>query len=230
MRAGYGMDYSYLIFVLPALIFTLWAQIHVKTTFSKYAKIASERNLSGADAARMVLSANGLGTVPIERVSGELTDHYDPRANVIRLSNSTYDARSAAAVGVAAHEAGHAAQYASGYLPIRVRAAIIPATNIGSRLAFPLVLFGIMLSFQPLVLIGVAFFGLAVLFQLLTLPVELDASRRALACLRDSGLSDEATKAAKKVLTAAALTYVAALAVAIGNFLRLLAMANRRRR
>ena len=232
MRTGYygGVDLTYLILVLPALLFTLWAQLHVKTTFSKYAKVASERNMTGADAARMVLNANGLGTVPIERVTGELTDHYDPRANVIRLSNSTYDARSAAAVGVAAHEAGHAAQYAAGYLPIRIRASIIPVTNIGSRLAFPLVLLGFMLSFQPLVTIGVAFFGLAVLFQLLTLPVELDASRRALACLEDSGLSQDAVKAAKKVLTAAALTYVAALAAAVANFLRLLAMANRRRR
>ena len=232
MRTGYygGVDLTSVILVLPALLFTLWAQLHVKSTFKKYAQVASERNMSGADAARMVLNANGLGTVPIERVTGELTDHYDPKANVIRLSNSTYDARTAAAVGVAAHEAGHAAQYAAGYLPIRIRASIIPATNIGSRLAFPLVFLGFVLSFQPLVLIGVAFFALAVLFQLLTLPVELDASRRALACLTDSGLSEESVKAAKKVLTAAALTYVAALAVAVANFLRLLAMANRRRR
>jgi hypothetical protein len=225
-----GVDLSYLVYVIPPLIFALWAQYRVKSVFAKYSKVPSERNMTGADAARMVLNANGLGTVPIERVNGELTDHFDPKANVIRLSNSTYDAHTAAAVGVAAHEAGHAAQYASGYLPIRIRASIIPVTNIGSNLAFPLVLIGLLLSFQPLIYVGVAFFGLAVLFQLVTLPVELNASRRALDCLSSSGLSEESVKAAKQVLTAAALTYVAALATAIGNFLRLLSIANRGRR
>jgi len=227
---GYGVDLSYLIYVIPPLIFALWAQFRVKSAFAKYSKVPSERGMSGADAARMVLNANGLGTVHIERITGELTDHYDPKANVIRLSQSTYDARTAAAVGVAAHEAGHAAQYAAQYFPIRIRAAIIPMTRIGSNLAFPLVMLGFLLSFQPLVYIGIAFFGLAVLFQLVTLPVELDASRRALVCLRDAGLSDESVTAAKKVLTAAALTYVAALASAIGNFLRLLSIANRGKR
>lgn len=225
-----GVDLSYLVFVIPPLIFALWAQYRVKSVFAKYSKVPSERNMTGSDAARMVLNANGLGTVRIERVNGELTDHYDPKANVIRLSNSTCDAQTAAAVGVAAHEAGHAAQYAAGYLPIRIRASIIPVTNIGSNLAFPLVLIGLLLSFQPLIYVGVAFFGLAVLFQLVTLPVELNASRRALDCLSASGLSDESVKAAKQVLTAAALTYVAALATAIGNFLRLLSIANRGKR
>ncbi|MCR4904726.1 MAG: zinc metallopeptidase [Clostridiales bacterium] len=225
-----GVDLSYLVFVIPPLIFALWAQFRVKSAFSKYSKVPSDRGMTGADAARMVLNANGIGDVRIERVNGELTDHYDPKANVIRLSNSTYDARTAAAVGVAAHEAGHAAQYASQYLPIKIRASILPVTNIGSNLAFPIVLIGLLFSFQPLLYIGVAFFGLAVIFQLVTLPVEFNASRRALECLSASGLSEESVKAAKKVLTAAALTYVAALATAIGNFLRLLSIANRGRR
>ncbi len=225
-----GVDLSYFVYVIPPLLFALWAQFHVKSVFAKYSKVPSERNMTGADAARMVLNANGLGTVRIERVSGELTDHYDPKANVIRLSDSTCDARTAAAVGVAAHEAGHAAQYEAQYLPIRIRAAIIPVTNIGSNLAFPIVMLGLLFSLQPLVYVGAMFFGLAVLFQLVTLPVELNASRRALAALSSSGLSEEAVKAAKKVLTAAALTYVAALTAAIGNFLRLLSLANRGRR
>ena len=225
------IDYSYLVYVLPALIFALWAQFHVKSTFAKYSKIASENGMTGADAARMVLNANGIGTqVAVERIAGDLTDHYDPKADVIRLSNSVYDARTAAAVGVAAHEAGHAVQYANDYMPIHLRAAVIPVTRIGSNLAFPLVILGIALSVQFLVNLGVIFFGFAVLFQLLTLPVELDASRRALENLKASGLSGEAVGAAKKVLTAAALTYVAALAVAIGNFLRLLTIANRSNR
>ena len=225
------IDYSYIVYVLPAMIFALWAQYHVKSTFSKYSKIASENGMTGADAARLVLNANGLGSqVTIERVAGDLTDHYDPKANVIRLSNSVYDARTEAAVGVAAHEAGHAVQYANDYMPIHLRSAIIPVTRIGSNLAFPLVILGILFSIQFLVNVGVIFFGFSVLFQLLTLPVELDASRRALENLKASGLSEESTGAVKKVLGAAALTYVAALAVAIGNFLRLLSIANRSNR
>ena len=225
------IDYSYIVYVLPAMIFALWAQYHVKSTFSKYSKIASENGMTGADAARLVLNANGLGSqVAVERVAGDLTDHYDPKANVIRLSNSVYDARTEAAVGVAAHEAGHAVQYANDYMPIHLRSAIIPVTRIGSNLAFPLVILGILFSIQFLVKIGVIFFGFSVLFQLITLPVELDASRRALENLKASGLSEESTGAVKKVLGAAALTYVAALAVAIGNFLRLLSIANRSNR
>ena len=220
----------YIIFVLPAVLFALFAQIHVSTTFKKFSKVASERGMTGADGARLVLGTCGLnGQVPIERVTGELTDHYDPKANVIRLSAGVYDARSAAAVGVAAHEAGHAAQYAGNYAPIRLRAAIIPVTKVGSYLSFPLICLGIFLSFEPLIKIGIVLFAFAVLFQLLTLPVELNASRRAVGALTSAGLSEEAVKAAKKVLVAAALTYVAALAVSIGNLIRLLLLANRRR-
>ena len=239
MRTGYygGVDLTYVILVLPALLFTLWAQLHVKSTFKKYAKVASERNMSGADAARMVLNANGLGTVPIERVTGELTDHYDPKANVIRLSNSTYDARTAAAVGVAAHEAGHAAQYAAGYLPIRIRASIIPATNIGAKLSIPLLMAGLVLSgfsqvFLYLAYAGVLLYTLCAVFQIVTLPTEFDASRRALSSIERMGLlaDGEELQGARKVLRAAALTYVAALATTLVQLLRFLILINDRKR
>lgn len=230
MRYGYGIDYSYLIFVLPALLFTLWAQIRVKTTFAKYQKIASDRNMTGAEAARLVLDQNGVSGVTVTRTGGQLTDHYDPRENVIRLSESVYDARTAAAVGVAAHEAGHAVQYAVGYAPIHVRSAVIPATKIGTYAAWPLFLLGMVMSVGALQLAGIILFSACVLFQLLTLPVEINASRRAVKALENAGLSDEGLKAAKSVLTAAALTYVAALASALANLLRLLSIYNGGRR
>ena len=230
MPIYYGFDYSYLIYVMPALLFALWAQANVKSTFSKYSKVPSAKGMTGYDAARLILDANGLSHVRVEAVAGDLTDHYDPRANVIRLSETVFGVSTAAAVGVAAHEAGHAVQYAVGYYPIRIRTAIIPVTRLGSTLAFPLVLLGLLFSFPSIAMIGVILFGAAVLFQLVTLPVEFNASRRAVAALADSGMGDENVQAAKKVLTAAALTYVAALATAIGNFLRLLSIANRSRR
>lgn len=226
----YGFDWTYVVYVLPALIFSLWASYNVKSTFAKYTKVASDRGMTGYDAARLILDANGLGHVQIGRISGDLTDHYDPKANIIRLSDTVYDVRSAAAVGVAAHEAGHAVQYAVGYSPMKLRAAIIPLTNLGSTIAWPLTLLGVMLSFEFLATIGVFLFGAVVVFQLVTLPVEFNASRRALQALEASGMSEDGLGAAKKVLTAAALTYVAALAAALGNFLRLLSIANRSRR
>lgn len=225
----YGFDWSYIVYVLPALILAMWAQHNVNSTFKKYSRVPSV--MTGADAARLVLQGYGIGNVGIGRVKGQLTDHYDPRSNSISLSETVYDVRTAAAVGVAAHEAGHAAQYAENYGPIKLRAAILPVTNIGSNLAMPLVLLGIVLSFESLAYLGVICFGLSVVFQLITLPVEFDASRRAVKVLAESGyLSDEGLSAAKQVLTAAALTYVAALAVAVGNFLRLLTLVNRSRR
>lgn len=225
----YGFDWSYIVYVLPALILAMWAQHNVSSTFKKYSRVPS--TLTGADAARLVLQGYGLGDVGIGRINGQLTDHYDPRSNTISLSDAVHDVRTAAAVGVAAHEAGHAAQYAENYGPIKLRAAIVPITNIGSNLAMPLILLGLVLSFEPLAYLGVICFGAAVVFQLVTLPVEFDASRRAVQALTDSGyMTDEGLSAAKKVLTAAALTYVAALAVAIGNFLRLLTIVNRSRR
>ena len=223
----YGIDYSYIVFVLPALIFALWAQFNVKTTFAKYSRVRSDRGMTGYDAARLILDRNGLSYVRIEQVAGDLTDHYDPKANVIRLSQSVYGAQTAAAVGVAAHEAGHAVQYAQNYFPVKVRSAIIPVTNLASTAAFPIFLLGIVFSFSTLAYIGVILFGTSVVFQLVTLPVEFNASSRAVKALADSGMSEDGVKAARKVLTAAALTYVAALASAIGNFLRLLSIAKR---
>ena len=186
--------------------------------------------MTGYDAARLILDANGLSHVQIGRIAGDMTDHFDPKANIIRLSDTVYDVRSAAAVGVAAHEAGHAVQYAVGYSPMKIRAAIIPLTNLGATISWPLVLLGVMLSFETLATVGVFLFGAVVVFQLVTLPVEFNASRRAVEALKSSGMSAEGLGAAKKVLTAAALTYVAALATALGNFLRLLSIANRSRR
>lgn len=226
----YGFDWSYLVYVLPALIFSLWASYNVKSTFAKYTKVASDRGMTGYDAARLILDANGLSHVQIGRISGDLTDHFDPKSNIIRLSDTVHDVRSAAAVGVAAHEAGHAVQYAVGYSPMKLRASIIPLTNIGSTIAWPLVLLGVALSFEFLATIGVFLFGAVVVFQLVTLPVEFNASRRAMQALEGSGMSKDGLSAAKKVLTAAALTYVAALATALGNFLRLLSIANRSKR
>ena len=221
----YGtVDYSYLIFVLPALLFTLWAQFRVKTTFAKHQKTPSDRNMTGADAARLVLEQNGVTGVTVTRIAGQLTDHFDPKENVIRLSESVYDAHTAAAVGVAAHEAGHAVQYAVGYSPIRIRQAVIPATKIGTYAAWPLFIVGMIFSARPLQLAGILLFSACVLFQLLTLPVEINASSRAVKSLEQAGLSDEGLKAAKSVLTAAALTYVAALASAIANLLRLISL------
>ena len=228
----YGIDATYIFLVLPAVIFALWAQFNVKSTFSKYSKIASRSSMTGFDSARRILDANGLGDVRIAHVSGDLTDHYNPTDNTIYLSDSVYGSNSAAAIGVAAHEAGHAVQHATGYTPIKIRSAIIPITNIGSNLAMPLIILGIVLSFPTLAYIGVAAFGLSTLFQLVTLPVEFDASGRALKALEGSLDSDDLASA-RKVLRAAALTYVAALAVSLVNLLRLLIIVagnDRRRR
>lgn len=228
----YGIDATYIFLVLPAVIFALWAQFNVKSTFSKYSKIASRSGMTGFDSARRILDANGLGDVRIAHVSGDLTDHYNPTDNTIYLSDSVYGSDSAAAIGVAAHEAGHAVQHATGYTPIKIRSAIIPITNIGSNLAMPLIILGIVLSFPTLAYIGVAAFGLSTLFQLVTLPVEFDASGRALKALEGS-LDGDDLASARKVLRAAALTYVAALAVSLVNLLRLLIIVagnDRRRR
>ena len=222
-------DSTYLI-VLPALLFSLWAQFMVKSTFNKYSRVPSEGGMTGYDAARRILDDNGLRHIQVVPVSGELTDHYDPKADVIRLSESVYGVSSAAAVGVAAHEAGHAVQHATGYGPIKLRMAIIPVANLGSNLAMPLFFIGLITSITSLCYAGIIFFSAAVLFQLVTLPVEFNASRRALATIEGSRMQGkEGVKAAKKVLTAAAMTYVAALAVSLTNLLRLIMIANRRR-
>ena len=229
-------DWTYMVLVLPCIILSLWASSNVKSTFNRYSKQYSSRRITGADAANRVLSANGVTGVRIERVSGNLTDHYDPKTNVIRLSDSVYDSTSTAAIGVACHEAGHAVQYACSYAPIRLRAAVIPVTNFGSRIAMPLILLGLLLSAfmeasYTLVYLGIACFGLSLVFQLITLPVEFNASRRAMQAIeRVNILTDEEQKGARKTLTAAALTYVAATAVALSQLLRLLVIFGGRRR
>ena len=228
------MPYLYfdptILIVLPALIFTIWAQINVNSTYSKYSKVIISRRMTGFEAARRILDANGLYNVGIERIGGELTDHYDPRANVIRLSTAVYDSPSAAAVGVAAHEAGHAVQYAKEYAPIKLRQSIIPITRFGSMMAMPLFLIGIVFAMTSLMYLGIAFYSIALLFQLVTLPVEFNASRRAMDALKShSILSKDELAASRKVLTAAALTYVAAMATSLLSLLRLIVLANRRR-
>ena len=227
---GYYIDQYYLLLVVPALLIALLAQWNVKATFARYNKVRNARGLTGAMVARQILDDNGLRDVNIVRVSGSLSDHYDPRSNIVSLSDSVYSETSVAAIGVAAHEVGHAIQHSTGYMPIRLRAAIIPLTQIGSTLAFPLAILGLFLSFQPLVTFGILLFVAVVLFQLVTLPVEFDASARALRTLEaDNILYDDELSGARKTLRAAALTYVAALVVAVANLLRLLALTQRRR-
>ena len=224
----YGFDWTYLVLVLPCILLSLWASANVNSTFRRYSKQRSMRGLTGAQAAQRVLYANGVRNVRIERISGNLTDHYDPKTNVIRLSDGVYDNTSTAAIGVACHEAGHAVQYAQNYAPIKLRAAIIPVTNFGSKLAMPLILLGLILSAfsaysYQIIYLGIACFGLSLIFQLLTLPVEFNASRRALNAISDGDLlTQEELKGARKTLRAAAMTYVAATAVSLAQLLRLI--------
>ena len=233
----YGFDWTYLVLILPCMIFSLIASSRVNSTFKKYSTQYSQRRLTGAEAAQQVLRHNGVSGVRIERVAGNLTDHYDPRTNVIRLSDNVYASTSTAAIGVACHEAGHAVQYAKEYAPIKLRAAIIPLTNFGSKLAMPLILAGILFTFLGelstlLVYLGIAAFGLSFVFQMLTLPVEFNASRRAMQAIENAGLlTSEEQQGARKTLKAAAMTYVAATAVALAQLLRLIMIfGNRRRR
>lgn len=233
MYGFYFFDYSYFLFMVPALIISIYAQIKVSSTFSKYSKVRNARGLTGADAANRVLAQNGVEGVAVEHVSGDLTDHFDPRTNVIRLSDSVYSSTSVAAVGVAAHEAGHAVQHANGYAPMNIRKVMVPITNIGSTLSMPLIFIGLLLPVQYdfVVNLGIALFSLAVLFQVITLPVEFDASRRAIATLEQGGtLCGEELMGAKKVLTAAAMTYLAATFTAVMFLLRLLLIVAGRRR
>ncbi len=226
----YGIDYTYLVLVLPALLIALIAQIRVKSAFSRYSRERSVSGLTGAETARRILEANGIRDVRIEHISGDLTDHYDPTEKVIRLSDSVYGAQTVAAIGVAAHETGHAIQYDVGYAPIHIRSAIIPATRIGSMLSWPLLILGLIFNFQALVWAGILLFSLMTLFQLVTLPVEFNASARAMRILDGRGmLTREELQGARKVLTAAALTYVAALLVSLAQLLRLLLLFGRRR-
>jgi len=231
----YGYDWTYIVLVLPFIILSLLASASVKSTFGKYSKVSSRRGITGAQAAERVLRGNGVTNVRIERVAGQLTDHYDPKVNVIRLSDEVYNSTSVAAIGVACHEAGHAVQYAQKYGPITLRAAIIPITNIGSKLAMPLILLGLLLELfggisNVFVMAGVACFSLSLVFQLVTLPVEFNASRRAIAAISQGNiLTDDELVGAKKTLRAAAMTYVAATAVALVQLLRLILIFSRRR-
>ncbi len=222
----YYYDWTYFIIVVPVFILAMVASGNVKSTFRKYAKIYSASRITGAEAAERVLRGHGVTNVRIEQISGSLTDNYDPRNNVIHLSRDVYSSTSVAAIGVAAHEAGHACQYADNYGPVRLRMAIIPMTNIGSQLSVPLIILGIVLSgfssiFYAMAYVGLFLFALCVFFQLVTLPVEFNASHRALESIDQQGmLSEEEIQGSKKVLHAAAMTYVAALAVAVAQLLR----------
>ena len=225
----YPYDYYYLILVVPALLISLWAQFKVKSTFNRYEQVYARQGITAAQAARRILDQNGLYGVRIEMTGGKLTDHYDPRTNVIRLSQSVYNSPSVAALGVAAHEAGHAVQYGVNYLPIKIRNGLV--TNICSSLSIPLVIIGFLMSARPLVIAGVLLFAAVAVFQIVTLPVEFNASRRAIAVLGESGMLDEGElQGAKRVLNAAAMTYVAALLVSLAQLLRLVLLANQRNR
>ena len=233
------MYWVYLVLVLPSMLLAILASVRVNSTFKKYSTQLSRKNITGAEAARQVLAANGVHGVVIEHVSGNLTDHYNPKTNVIRLSDNVYSSTSTAAIGVACHEAGHAVQYAKSYWPIKIRAAIIPITNIGSKLAMPLILFGALISAAIgasaetayiFVDLGIACFSLSLIFQLLTLPVEFNASSRALRAIKKEALlTPEEQRGARKTLTAAAMTYVAAVAVSLAQLLRLIILFGRRR-
>ena len=225
----YGFDSLYLYLVVPAIIIALWSQIKVKTTFSKYS--AYRTDISGADAARKVLEASEVYGVKIERVSGNLTDHYDPKTNVIRLSDSVYSSYNVSAVGVAAHEAGHAVQYANGYMPIKLRSVILPVCNLGSQLSMPLLIIGLIFNLYFLVKLGVIFFCGALIFQLATLPVEFNASKRAISTIRENNIliGENDVKYVRRVLSAAAMTYVAAILVSLAQLIRLIAITNRRK-
>lgn len=229
-------DWTYLILVMPAVIFSMWASNRVNKTFQKYQNKYSSRGITGAQAARAVLNANGLQNVIIDQVAGNLTDHYDPTANVVRLSNGVYNSTSTAAIGIACHEVGHAIQHATGYGPVKLRTAIVPITNIGSKLSTPLIIGGLILSmfsyiFAYLAYLGIICFALCTFFQLVTLPTEFNASKRALQSIQSHGfLSSIELEETKEVLRAAAMTYVAALAVSLTQLLRFIIMINRRRR
>lgn len=235
-------DYTYIIFVLPTVIFALIAQAMVKSRFATYSKVGNRRGLTGKDVAQAILNGAGIYDVTIEEIQGSLTDNYDPRSKVVHLSQSVYNATSISAAGVAAHECGHAIQHHVGYAPLTLRNAIIPITNIGSRMSMPLILAGLLMEGltqtangtdigYTLIMIGIFAFGLSVLFQVITLPVEFNASHRALKILGSSNLLDrDELSGARKVLWAAAMTYVAAMAQSLAYFLRLLVLFGGRRR
>lgn len=225
------LDPYYIMLIIPATILSLIAQFAVSSTFKRYSQVGNSRGMTGADAARLILSRNGIYDVQVQAVAGNLTDHYDPRSKVVRLSSSVYNSRSLAAVGVAAHETGHAIQHARNYKPLMLRSMVYPLANIGSNFGMPMAIFGLMFSWQLLTEIGIILFSLAVAFYIITLPVEFNASTRAIACIREENiLSPQEIGGTKKVLTAAAMTYVAAAAVAIAHLARLVLLSRSRNR
>ncbi len=225
----YGIDIYYIVLVLPAILLSLYAQMKVKSTFAKYSKIFSARGVTGEETARTILRGNGINDVTVHPVAGQLTDHFDPRNRSIGLSQPVYGSSSVAAIGVAAHESGHAIQHSVGYAPIKIRNSILPVANIGSQAAMPMAILGLIFGMPMLVNAGIILFSAVVLFQVATLPVEFNASRRALAILESSyTLSPEELKGAKKVLSAAALTYVAAMLTSLMSLLRLILITRNR--
>ena len=230
----YYFDWTYLL-LIPALLLSIWAQAQVTGTYKKYARVYNRANYTGADVARKILDMNGLYRVRIERIPGQLTDHFDPSSNVVRLSDATYDSFSVGSIGVAAHEVGHAIQHAAGYTPIRIRNAIVPAVNICNRLSIPILMIGLIFAymgsfFQSLITLGIVLFAATVLFQLITLPVEFNASSRALQTLQNQHmLTEDEMQGARAVLRAAAMTYVAAAVSAIMSLLRLILISRNRR-
>lgn len=233
MHFFYGFDWTYLVFIVPCIIISLICQANVSSAFAKYSKIQNSRRMTGAQAAEFVLRQNGVTGVRIEHVSGNLSDHFDPRTNVIRLSDSVYNSTSVAAVGVAAHEAGHACQHAENYLPNRIRSAVLPIARVGSQLSWIFIIIGLLFTAKVgyvILYIGIILFSASVLFTLATLPVEFNASKRALACIRETGLmTGDEYNGAKRTLQAAAMTYVASALTAIMQLLRLLVIAQRRK-
>ncbi len=222
--------FNYLIFMLPAIVVSMWAQFKVKSTFSKYSSVLSKSNVTGASAAKKVLENGNVEDISIEPIEGDLTDNFNPKSKSISLSSSVYGSTSVASIGVAAHEAGHALQYANNYFPLKIRSFMVPATQIGSTLSFPIILLGFMFSFRPMVLFGIILFSLVVLFSIITLPVEFNASARAVASLKESDiLTTDEINMVKKVLTAAAMTYVAATFTALWQLLRLILIFGGRR-
>lgn len=215
--------------MIPVLIFASICQLKVRSNYKKYGRIRNARNMTGAEAAYQLLQMNGIFDVRIKRIAGNLTDHYNPKTKEICLSEGVFNSNSIAAVGIACHEAGHACQHAQGYFPLKIRNFVIPVTRFGSSLGIPLVLLGLFFSWQPLIYIGIVLYAAVAVFQLITLPVEFNASKRALQTIRANGfLVGQEYSGAKKVLTSAALTYVAALASALATLLRLIFLAGRR--
>lgn len=225
---AYMLYYATGVVMIPVLLFSFYCQIKVKRAFRRYSSVHAMCGMTGAQAAARLLQLNGITDVQIRQIGGTLTDYYDPKNKEICLSGDVYNATSVAAIGVACHEAGHACQHAQGYAPLKIRNAAIPATRIGSSLGIPLVLLGMVFTWRPLIMVGIVLYALVALFQLLTLPVEFNASRRALQTIESNQfLTEQEYRGAKKVLTAAALTYVAALASALATLLRLLLLAGR---